>query len=49
MVDSREPMPYYVPGTSLRSPAGWGLPRTKLHATTRVQPDVKPRYRGAAR
>ena len=32
MVDSRKPMPYYVPGTDLRSPDGWGLPRTKLHA-----------------
>ena len=32
MVDNRPPMPYYVPGTSLRSPDGWGEPRLKLHA-----------------
>ena len=31
MVDNRPPMPYYVPGTSLRSPDGWGEPRLKLH------------------
>ena len=32
MVDNRPPMPYYVPGTKLRSPDGWGEPRLKLHA-----------------
>ena len=32
MVDNRPPMPYYVPGTNLRSPDGWGEPRLKLHA-----------------
>ena len=32
MVDNRPPMPYYVSGTDLRSPDGWGEPRLKLHA-----------------
>jgi hypothetical protein len=30
MVDNRAPFPYEVPGTTLRSPDGWGSPRTPL-------------------
>ena len=30
MVDNRVPLPYEIPGTELRSPDGWGLPRHRL-------------------
>jgi len=35
MVDNRPPFPYEVPGTTLRSPIGWGLPRAQLSPSWR--------------